>query len=553
MVLSHLPLLFLLYPSLVPCTSPSCDSTDGCPLLRTPSPALAAAGPVLPDRPFVVVWNMPTSRCHRRFNVHLNLGDFDIVENPKQRFQGQQMTIFYRDRLGKYPYLSRGGREVNGGLPQLGDLAAHLSLGVTQMSSALQPDFAGLAVIDWEEWRPLWERNFGSKMKYRRLSKLQVSQERPDLPDRALTSLARQKFEEGARKFMGETLRQELHRTLSQGDETAERPAVLALESVHRSLSQHLPVTEAGRISGCSAHGQAVLKKTPLFDFHREHGGKMVGFAGWSMPVQYKDSHIASHMHTREHSSIFDVSHMLQTKVHGKDRVKFMESLVVADIAELKDNQGTLSLFTNEKGGIMDDLIVTRTDQGYLYVVSNAGCADKDSAHMKISVPQSRVVELTEKLLANSEVKLAGLGARDSLRLEAGLCLYGNDIDEATTPVEATLVWTIGKRRRQTKDFPGANIIVPQIKAKTARKRVGLVSTGPPVRQHTPILSPDGKVIGEVTSGCPSPCLKKNVAMGYVDAAFAKNGTSIQVEVRKKAVPATVSKMPFVPTNYYSG
>ncbi|AWP09387.1 putative hyaluronidase-3-like [Scophthalmus maximus] len=207
MVLSHLPLLFLLYPSLVPCTSPSCDSTDGCPLLRTPSPALAAAGPVLPDRPFVVVWNMPTSRCHRRFNVHLNLGDFDIVENPKQRFQGQQMTIFYRDRLGKYPYLSRGGREVNGGLPQLGDLDAHLSLGVTQMSSALQPDFAGLAVIDWEEWRPLWERNFGSKMKYRRLSKLQVSQERPDLPDRALTSLARQKFEEGARKFMGETLR----------------------------------------------------------------------------------------------------------------------------------------------------------------------------------------------------------------------------------------------------------------------------------------------------------------------------------------------------------
>uniref|UniRef100_A0A3Q2XNF7 Aminomethyltransferase n=1 Tax=Hippocampus comes TaxID=109280 RepID=A0A3Q2XNF7_HIPCM len=346
---------------------------------------------------------------------------------------------------------------------------------------------------------------------------------------------------------------------------------------------------------------QAALKKTPLFDFHRAHGGKMVEFAGWSMPVQYKDSHISSHMHTREHCAIFDVSHMLQ---------------------------GTLSLFTNNKGGIIDDLIVTKTDQGYLYVVSNAGCADKDSAHMKarlaefkasgsdvdlefldealiavqgpsmsqvlqeglkedlsklpfmtsalatvfgipgcrvtrcgytgedgveISVPESRVVELTERLLAHNEVRLAGLGARDSLRLEAGLCLYGNDIDESTTPVEATLVWTIGKRRRQAKDFPGADIIVPQIKAKTTRKRVGLVSTGPPVRQHTPILSPDGKVIGEVTSGCPSPCLKKNVAMGYVDAAFAKNGTAIQVEVRKKAVAATVCKMPFVPTNYYSG
>uniref|UniRef100_A0A8C7LA32 Aminomethyltransferase n=1 Tax=Oncorhynchus kisutch TaxID=8019 RepID=A0A8C7LA32_ONCKI len=350
-----------------------------------------------------------------------------------------------------------------------------------------------------------------------------------------------------------------------------------------------------------ASSSEACMRKTALFDFHRDQGGKMVEFAGWSMPVQYRDSHIHSHMHTRQHCSIFDVSHMLQ---------------------------GTLTLFTNDKGGINDDLIVTKTDQGYLYVVSNAGCADKDSANMKarlakfkaeghdvelefleecliavqgpsmakvlqpgltddlskltfmtstlatvfgiqgcrvtrcgytgedgveISVPKSGVVALTERLLANSEVKLAGLGARDSLRLEAGLCLYGNDIDETTTPVEATLVWTIGKRRRQAKDFPGAEIIVPQIKAKTTRKRVGLVSTGPPVRQHTPILSPEGKVIGEVSSGCPSPCLKQNIAMGYVDVAYAKNGTPIQVEVRKKAVKAVVTKMPFVPTNYYSG
>ncbi|XP_071204594.1 aminomethyltransferase, mitochondrial isoform X1 [Salvelinus alpinus] len=384
----------------------------------------------------------------------------------------------------------------------------------------------------------------------------------------------------------------------------------------------------AGRQERHASSSEACTRKTALFDFHRDQGGKMVEFAGWSMPVQYKDSHIHSHMHTRQHCSIFDVSHMLQSKVHGRDRVKFIESMIVGDIAELTDNQGTLTLFTNDKGGINDDLIVTKTDQGYLYVVSNAGCADKDSANMKarlakfkaeghdvelefleecliavqgpsmakvlqpgltddlsklafmtstlatvfgiqgcrvtrcgytgedgveISVPKSGVVALTERLLANSEVKLAGLGARDSLRLEAGLCLYGNDIDETTTPVEATLVWTIGKRRRQAKDFPGAEIIVPQIKAKTTRKRVGLVSTGPPVRQHTPILSPEGKVIGEVTSGCPSPCLKQNVAMGYVDVAYAKNGTPIQVEVRKKAVKAVVTKMPFVPTNYYSG
>ncbi|XP_058844309.1 aminomethyltransferase, mitochondrial-like isoform X4 [Acipenser ruthenus] len=354
----------------------------------------------------------------------------------------------------------------------------------------------------------------------------------------------------------------------------------------------------------------------------------MVEFAGWSMPVQYKDSHIASHLHTRQHCSIFDVSHMLQSKVHGKDRVKFIESLIVGDVAELKDNQGTLSLFTNEKGGIMDDLIVTKTSLGYLYVVSNAGCADKDSAHMQaklkqfkaaghdaelefldyslialqgpemarvlqagvsddlrkltfmtstmatvfgiadcrvtrcgytgedgveISVPSQHAVQLTETLLKDSAVKMSGLGARDSLRLEAGLCLYGNDIDEGTTPVEASLVWTIGKRRRKALDFPGASIVVQQIKEKTRRKRVGLVSTGPPVRQHTPILSPEGRVIGEVTSGCPSPCLKQNVAMGYVEAEFSKLGTPIKVEVRKKVVDAVVSKMPFFPTRYYSG
>ncbi|XP_041801702.1 hyaluronidase-3 [Chelmon rostratus] len=200
MVLSHrlLPfLLLLLFPTPIPCTSVS----------QGPSSAVAAAGPILEDRPFVVVWNMPTAQCQRRHGVHLDLGDFDIVENRQQRFQGQKMTIFYRDRLGKYPYISRDGSKVNGGMPQLGDLSAHLSLAATQISSALQPNFSGLAVIDWEEWQPLWERNFGTKMEYRRLSKLLVRQERPDLSDGAVTSLARQKFEESARKFMEETLR----------------------------------------------------------------------------------------------------------------------------------------------------------------------------------------------------------------------------------------------------------------------------------------------------------------------------------------------------------
>ncbi|XP_044208479.1 hyaluronidase-3 isoform X1 [Thunnus albacares] len=204
MVLSHLPLpsVFLLFLSPLPCASSSQTSTRGHTL-----PAVAAAGPVLQDRPFVVVWNMPTSHCLERYNVNLDLRDFDIVANRQQSFQGQKMTIFYRDHLGKYPYLSRDGNKVNGGIPQLSDLAAHLSLAETQISGILLPDFAGLAVIDWEEWRPVWERNFGTKMEYRRLSKLLVRQESPDLSDEAVTLLARQKFEESARKFMEETMR----------------------------------------------------------------------------------------------------------------------------------------------------------------------------------------------------------------------------------------------------------------------------------------------------------------------------------------------------------
>lgn len=353
----------------------------------------------------------------------------------------------------------------------------------------------------------------------------------------------------------------------------------------------------------------------------------MVAFAGWSLPVQYQDSHIASHLHTRHHCSLFDVSHMLQSKIHGRDRVKLMESLVVGDIAELKPNQGTLSLFTNEAGGILDDLIVTNTSEGYLYVVSNAGCRDKDLAlmqakvrelqnrgsdvglevmdnallalqgptaaqvlqagvghdlrtlpfmtsavmevfgvsgcrvtrcgytgedGMEISVPAAGAVRLATALLENSEVKLAGLAARDSLRLEAGLCLYGNDIDEHTTPVEGSLSWTLGKRRRATMDFPGAEVIVPQLKGQVQRRRVGLISEGAPVRAHSPILNMEGTKIGAVTSGCPSPCLKKNVAMGYVPCEYSRPGTPLLVEVRRKQQMAMVSKMPFVPTSYYT-
>ncbi|NXN14132.1 GCST protein, partial [Indicator maculatus] len=353
----------------------------------------------------------------------------------------------------------------------------------------------------------------------------------------------------------------------------------------------------------------------------------MVPFAGWSLPLYYEQGHLQSHLHTRRRCSLFDVSHMLQIRVYGRDRIKFMESLVVGDIAELKPGQGTLTLLTNEKGGIEDDLIVTNTSEDHLYVVSNAGCADKDLAIMRgraselqaagsdvhlevsdnallalqgpsmaqvlqaglsddlaklsfmssitttvfsvpgcrvtrcgytgedgveISVPVGQAVELAEQLLGVPEVWPAGLAARDSLRLEAGLCLYGNDIDETTTPAEAGLMWTLGKRRRAAMDFPGAAIIMAQVKQKPKRKPLRCAhgrGRGWVANPHSPLCVSTSP--GTVTSGCPSPSLGKNIAMGYVETSHSRTGTALTVEVRKKQHPALVTKMPFVPTQYY--
>ncbi|NXS25175.1 GCST protein, partial [Mystacornis crossleyi] len=350
----------------------------------------------------------------------------------------------------------------------------------------------------------------------------------------------------------------------------------------------------------------------------------MVPFAGWTLPLHYGQGHLQSHLHTRRHCSLFDVSHMLQTLVYGRDRIRFMESLVVGDIAELKPGQGTLTLLTNEKGGITDDLIVTNTSENHLYVVSNAACADKDLAILRdraaqlqatgsdvhlevsdnallalqgspsmarvlqaglsddlaklsfmnsiattvfgvpgcrvtrcgytgedgveISVPAGRAVELAEQLLGVPDVWLAGLAARDSLRLEAGLCLYGNDIDETVTPAEAGLMWTLGKRRRAAMDFPGAAVIMAQVKEKPRRRRMAIAWAG---AGQLPFTSLYPHIPGTVTSGCPSPCLGKNIAMGYVEAAHSRAGTELTVEVRKKQHPAVITKMPFVPTQYY--
>ena len=331
-------------------------------------------------------------------------------------------------------------------------------------------------------------------------------------------------------------------------------------------------------------------------------------------------------IHCRTHASLFDVSHMCGLTLRGKDAIKFLEGLVVGDIVGLADGTGSLSVFTNEKGGIIDDTVITKVTDEEIYLVVNAGCREKDLAHIgkhldafkakggdvsmevhddralialqgpeaasvlqplvnedlskiyfgnfekldiggaasfltrtgytgedgfELSIPNDKVLEVTKILMNDARLRLCGLGPRDSLRLEAGLCLYGNDLNEDITPVEAGLTWTVGKRRREAFDFLGGEIVKQQITDGVSVRRVGLISSGAPARQHSTILSPEGKVVGEVTSGAFSPCLKKNIGMGYVDKSMAKAGTALKVEVRGKQSDAVVTKMPFVPVHYH--
>lgn len=370
--------------------------------------------------------------------------------------------------------------------------------------------------------------------------------------------------------------------------------------------------------------------RTPLYDLHLKHGGKLVDFAGFMLPVQYSELSVsASHLFTRSNASIFDVSHMLQTRVSGKDSIAWFETICPVDLRAIGEGSSSLTVFLNTKGGIIDDLIVTKVDSETLYVVSNAGRLDFDKQHMQetselfrkqgndvsiefwdtseraliavqgpkavaavqslteiplkelwfmtsrvgavagvedcrvtrcgytgedgveISIPADKAVGVTEALLQSNDVKLAGLGARDSLRLEAGLCLYGNDIDESTTPVEASLTWLIAKRRREEANFPGAGVILKQIKEGVSRRRVGIrMETGAPARKDA-LLKDSTGIVGTVTSGCPSPSLGGNVAMGYVNDNLQKSGTELLVNIRGKDVACKVAKMPFVPAKYY--
>jgi aminomethyltransferase len=374
---------------------------------------------------------------------------------------------------------------------------------------------------------------------------------------------------------------------------------------------------------------QTRLKRTPLHALHVAHGGKMVPFAGYDMPVQYSTGVLREHLHTRQAAGLFDVSHMGQIVLRAKsgraaDAALALERLVPQDILNLPAGRQRYALFTHAEGGILDDLMVANFGS-HLFLVVNAACKAADEAHLRehlsetcviepladralialqgpkaesvlaklcgdipamrfmdagphrvdgiecfvsrsgytgedgfeISVPAEDAERLTAALLGNSDVLPIGLGARDSLRLEAGLCLYGHDIDPTTTPAEAALEWSIQKSRRnggaRPGGFPGADKILSQLENGAARRRVGLRPEGrAPVREGAALFADASasEPIGKITSGGFGPSLNAPVAMGYLPQSHATSDGVVFAELRGQRLPLRVAAMPFVPNTY---
>jgi aminomethyltransferase len=371
------------------------------------------------------------------------------------------------------------------------------------------------------------------------------------------------------------------------------------------------------------------LKQTPLHALHVARGGKMVPFAGYDMPVQYATGVLKEHLHTRSHAGLFDVSHMGQIALRPKsgkveDAATALERLVPQDILAVAPGRQRYAQFTNEDGGILDDLMVANFGD-HLFLVVNAACKTEDEAHLRKHLSDVCIIEplpdralialqgpKAESVLAKFDAEAAsmkfmdtgprrlaglncfvsrsgytgedgfeislaadaaegfalalladennlpiGLGARDSLRLEAGLCLYGHDLDSSITPVEGALEWSIQKSRRtggvRAGGFLGANVILNQFEQGTPRRRVGLKAEGrAPVREGTALFADatSSQSIGTVTSGGFGPSLNAPVAMGYLPSSVATPGHLAFAEVRGQRLPLRVAPMPFIPNTY---
>ena len=359
-------------------------------------------------------------------------------------------------------------------------------------------------------------------------------------------------------------------------------------------------------------------QKTALYKLHKNLGAKFVPFAGYEMPIQYKDGIVKEHLSTREYAGFFDVSHMGQFFIKEKENlVDTLEKIIPADLKELKVNHSKYSFLLNNKGGVIDDIIITKKKDGFL-IILNAACKEKDikqiSKYLKssfetnldeksslVALQGPRSAEILEKIypgvkelkfmqgnefmtkgkfsyitrsgytgedgfeisILNSEVerlieffienkvKPIGLGARDTLRLEAGLCLYGHDLNEEINPVEANLKWAISKRRRKEGGFNGFEIIKKDIEKGTEKIRVGLKPLSRIIaREGVKIFSEKDEEIGIITSGTFGPSVKLPVAMGYINSKFSEEGTKIKILIRDKLYEAKVCKLPFYKKSY---
>ncbi|MEO8279179.1 MAG: glycine cleavage system aminomethyltransferase GcvT [Ideonella sp.] len=374
----------------------------------------------------------------------------------------------------------------------------------------------------------------------------------------------------------------------------------------------------------------AALLRTPLHELHLELGARMVPFAGYEMPVQYREGLMAEHRWCRSAAALFDVSHMGQMRLVGPASAAALETLVPMDIVGLATGKQRYALFTNPNGGILDDLMVCRPEAGSafgdLFLIVNAACKAADTLHLRtnigqrcnihplddrallalqgpkavdalarlnpavsaltfmsgavfklldadcfvtrsgytgedgfeISAPADIAAGLARQLLSQPEVRPAGLGARDTLRLEAGLCLYGHDINESTTPVEAGLTWAIQKIRRaggeRAGGYPGAAVIEGQFSTGPSNKRVGLVGLERvPVREGSHIVDAHGHKLGVVTSGTLAPTVDQPIAMSYLPTDHSQPHHDVYAVVRGKSLPMRVTPMPFAPHRYFRG
>lgn len=361
------------------------------------------------------------------------------------------------------------------------------------------------------------------------------------------------------------------------------------------------------------------LKKTPLNEVHRAMGGKMVDFGGWDMPVQYPAGVIEEHMRTRTASGLFDVSHMGEFLVEGRDAIPFVNKLTTNDVTKLVDGQAHYSALTNEKGGVVDDLLVYRFGPEKLLLVVNASTTDKDwdwvtshkgdedvaltnvsSDYCQIAIQGPDAIDILQKLtdtdlrsikyyhfttgrvdgvesiisrtgytgedgfevyaagdkaeqLWNKLLETgnygeengiipAGLAARNTLRLESAMSLYGHELGDDISPLEAGLGWIV---KLQKGPFTGSDVLAKQKEEGLKRKLVGFEVTDRGIARDGFDVYVDDQKVGVVTSGSPAPYLKKNIGLAFVPVEFANPGQEITIDVRGKRLTATIVPTPF--------